>query len=232
MSERRYTEEESASIFKLAAEGPSALPQHASPAEGMTLANLQSIGLEVGIAPDAMAYAAHALDVRQRAVSRTFLGFPIGVERQVTLGHRLTDEEWQRLVVQFRDVFKARGRAESDGSLRQWTNGNLYVLLEPTATGDRLRLGSVNGGAASSLRLGLLSLGTAGVLVIADLLGAHLAGIGAIAGLVAGGVTVLAMGTLRLPGWARLRGRQMEEIAAHVALPPGATSGDRPALPL
>ena len=39
------------------------------------------------------------LEVRQGAVSRTLLGLPIGVERRVTPRHRLTDEEWKRLVV-------------------------------------------------------------------------------------------------------------------------------------
>jgi hypothetical protein len=143
-----------------------------------------------------------------------------GVGRSATTLPWLTDEEWKRLVVQFRDVFKARGRAEADGSLRQWTNGNLYVLVEPTSKGDRLRLGSVNGRAIASLRLGLVSLGGAGFVAIAALLGGHVASAGTIAGLVAGGVVIMAMGALRLRGWARLRERQMEELAAQLALPP------------
>jgi hypothetical protein len=224
MTERRYTDEESTTIFQLAAEGSSTLPDHPSRADGMTLADLTSIGLEVGISPDAVAHAAQTVEVRQGGVSRTLLGLPIGVERRVTLRHRLTDEEWKRLAVQFRDVFKARGRTETDGSLRQWTNGNLYVLLEPTPTGDRLRLGSVNGRATAALRLGLVSLGGAAVVAIGDLLGGHLTDMGAIAGLVAGGLVMLAMGAVRLRGWARLRERQMEDLAAQLALPAGPAS--------
>src|SRR5207237_10553479 len=105
--------------------------------------------------------------------TRTLLGVPMWGERQVTLRRRLTDEEWERLVVQLRDVFKARGRTKSEGSLRQWTNGNLYALLEPTPTGDRLRLGSLNGGATASLKLGLVVLGAMAFLVIATLIGCH-----------------------------------------------------------
>ncbi len=225
MPDRRYTDAESTTIFQLAAEGSSALPDHALHSDGLTLADLKSIGLEVGISPEAVAHAALTLDVRQGAVSRTLVGLPIGVERRVTLRHRLTDEEWRRLVVQFRDVFKARGRAESDGSLRQWTNGNLYVLVEPTSAGDRLRLGSVNGRATAALRLGIVSLGGAAVVAIADLLGGHFTDVGTIAGLVTGGVVMLAMGALPLRGWARLRERQMEDFAAQLALPPA------PALP-
>src|SRR5204862_8205725 len=154
--------------------GPSPPPPHLARADGLTLADLQAIGGEVGISPDAVAHAAQALEVRQGAVTRTLLGLPIGVERQVTLRRRLTDEEWERLVVQLRDVFKARGRTKSEGSLRQWTKGNLYALLEPTPTGDRLRLGSLNGGASASLRRGLVGLGAMAFLATANLLGATL----------------------------------------------------------
>lgn len=226
MAERRYTEQEISTIFQVAAEGPSTQPHHPplSHADGLTLADLQAIGREVGISPDAVAHAAQTLEVRQGAAYRTLLGLPIGVERRVTVRRRLTDEEWEQLVVQLRDVFKARGRIKADGSLRQWTNGNLYVLLEPTPTGDRLRLGSLHGGATASLRLGLVSLGTTAILAIANLLGGHVADIGTIAALMAGGLVLLANGALRLPGWARLRGRQMEDLAAQLALPPGSTT--------
>lgn len=221
MAERRYTEEESAIIFRAAAEQPPTPTDQRSHSDGLTLAELQAIGSEAGIAPDAVAHAARALEVHQGAESRTILGLPFGVERRVALRRRLTDEEWEQLVVQLRDVFKARGRTTSDGSLRQWTNGNLHVLLEPTPTGDRLRLGSFHANAAAAVRLGLAALGGAGFLAIANLLGGHLASTGAIAGLVAGGLVALANGALRLPGWARLRGRQMEDVAAQLVLPPG-----------
>jgi hypothetical protein len=87
----------------------------------------------------AVAQAAHALDLRGRAAARTFLGLPVGVERTVNLDRRLTDEEWERRVVELREVFQAGGTLSAQGSLRQWTNGNLHVVLEPTAEGSRLR---------------------------------------------------------------------------------------------
>jgi hypothetical protein len=220
MSERRYTEEEMGAIFRVAAEGPSAPPHQLAPTDGFTLAELQAIGREAGIAPDAVAHAAQTLAVRQGAASRTLLGLPIGVERRVTLGRRLTTAEWEQLVVQLRDVFQARGRIRSEGSLRQWTNGNLYVLLEPTPTGDRLRLGSLHAGATASIRLGLVGLGSMAFLAIANLFGAHMADLGTLATLLAGGLLLIANGAVRLPGWARLRGRQMEDLAARLALPP------------
>jgi len=183
----------------------------------LSLADLQAIGREVGIAPDAVARAAQALEVRRNAVSRTLMGLPIGVERRVTLSRRLTDDEWEQLVGELREVFRARGRTRADGSLRQWTNGNLYVLLEPTATGQRIRLGSLHGGAAASIRLGLVGLGAAAILAVAGALGAQVGN--AIPALLAGGAILIANGALRVPGWARLRARQMEDLAVRLSLP-------------
>src|SRR5713226_3983096 len=163
MAERRYNDKEIAAIFRGAAEeGPQSPQREVARDEGLTLAELQAIGSEVGISSDAVAQAARAVDVRLGAVSRTFLGLPIGVARTVNLNRRLTDEEWERLVVQLREVFNARGRTRADGSLRQWTNGNLQVLLEPTETGHRLRFRTVHGAARASIRIGTLLLVVAG----------------------------------------------------------------------
>ena len=224
MPERRYTDTEIAAIFRAATEGPQPPTQEVPRDEGLTLTDLQTIGREVGIAPDAVAQAAHALDVRVGARSRTFLGLPIGVSRTVNLNRSLSNEEWERLVVQLREVFNARGVTRSDGSLRQWTNGNLQVLLEPTETGHRLRFGTLHGGATSMIGAGLVALGGAGIVAIVTAAGGHLgdavAGIGVI---MLAGLGMIASGALRLPSWARLRGRQMDAIATQVAIPPAAT---------
>jgi hypothetical protein len=128
-SSRRYDDKEIAAIFRAAADGPPPSASDVPLDEWLTLAELQSIGREVGLSPDAVARAANALDVRRATESRTFLGLPIGVARTVNLNRRLSDDEWERLVVRLREVFDARGTMRSEGSLRQWTNGNLQVLL-------------------------------------------------------------------------------------------------------
>ena len=61
---------------------------------------------------------------------------------------------------------QARGVTRSDGSLLQWTNGNLHVLLEPTENGQRLRFGTFNAAARASMTSGLMALGMAGVVAI------------------------------------------------------------------
>jgi hypothetical protein len=218
MDERRYDDKEIAAIFRAATEEVSQSPPHeVARNEGLTLAELQAIGSEVGISSDAVAQAARAMDVRRGAASRTFLGLPIGVARTVSLNRRLTEEEWERLVVQLREVFNARGRTRSDGSLRQWTNGNLQVLLEPTETGHRLRFGTLHGGARASIGAGIAVLGVTTTVIISSALGGTLsAAIPGIAVLFAAGVGMIASGALRLPRWARLRERQMEALAARI----------------
>jgi hypothetical protein len=225
MTDRRYDEDEVAAIFGAASESLRSLPEHVPSEQGLTLVDLQAIGREVGISPDAVAQAAQTIDVRHAAVSRTILGLPVGVERSVTLNRRLTDDEWERLVVELREVFKARGRTRSDGSLRQWTNGNLYALLEPVATGHRLRIGSVHGGARASITLGAAALGVAATLAIVSVVSGQ-SGVAAseIVGLLAAGLGMIASGALRLPRWARLRGQQMEALAARIALSAGSPS--------
>ena len=219
MAERRYSDKEIAAIFRVAAEAQT-IPSREVPAdEGLTLSDLQAIGSEVGIPADAVAHAAQAMDLRVGAASRTILGLPLGVARTVNLNRRLTDEEWERLVVQLREVFNARGRTRSDGSLRQWTNGNLQVLLEPTETGHRLRFGTVHGAARAAIGAGFAVLGVTAIVAVSSALGGYFTDtIPGMALLVFAGLGMITSGAMRLPRWARLRERQMETLAAKVAL--------------
>ena len=230
MTNRRYNDEEIAAIFQQAAEGPE--PQGTSiqsaGGEGMTLAELQDIGREVGIAPEAIDRAAKSLDLRPRAGTRKFLGFPVGVERTIDLGRRLTEDEWERLVVQLREVFGARGTVSSNGSFRQWTNGNLQALLEPTRNGQRLRLRTTKGSFPTSMVAGGMMLFAGIFTAISTGLAGHFAGAAAIdaALFTAVGTGIAASAAVRLPSWARLRGRQMDAITTQLALETGADVPD------
>ena len=64
MAERRYNDKEIAAIFRAAAETPPGAQREVPEDEGLTLADLQAIGREVGMAPDAIAHAARTVDVR------------------------------------------------------------------------------------------------------------------------------------------------------------------------
>src|SRR5512145_1808032 len=100
MSERRYTDDEVAEIFARASEVERAAPRRLASSEGLTLSDLEQIGREAGLAPESIAHAARDLDrARQPAPAARFLGLPLGVARTVYRDRRLTDEEWERLVV-------------------------------------------------------------------------------------------------------------------------------------
>ncbi len=220
MTDRRYSEDEVAAIFERAAEAQHTARRQLPPGEGMTLAELQSIGREVGIPPELVADAARSIEQGPRSASRTFLGLPIGVGRTIDLDRRLTDDEWDRLVVDLRETFDARGSVRADGSFRQWTNGNLQALLEPTTAGHRLRLKTVKGDARAFMAGGLAMVGLgAGMLIARVVAGAGDAGaLSAMAFLAASGIAMFGAGALRVPSWARLRRRQMDGVAARLAL--------------
>lgn len=227
MTERRYSEEEIAAIFERAAEAQHTARRQLPPGEGMTLADLQAIGSEVGIPPELVTQAARSIERVGRPASRRFLGLPIGVGRTIELDRSLSDEEWDQLVVDLRETFDARGTVRVDGSFRQWTNGNLQALVEPTATGHRVRLQTVKGDARALITGGLGILGIAAALLIASAVAGKFGD--AVSGgafLSTVGLGMLGIGALRIPGWARLRRRQMEGVAARLALPGESSDSD------
>ena len=218
MPDRHYNEDEVAAIFRAAAEGSDSRTLPGGRADGLTLDDLQDIAREVGISPTAVSRAAQSLDrPRGAVVPQTFLGLPIAVERTVALDRNLTDTEWELLVVQLREVFRARGTVRAQGSMREWSNGNLHALLEPTPTGYQLRLGTFKGNARASTAIGALMLGMSAVVgfVVASH-GTIADAAPAIASLGTIGAVFLANGALRLPSWARLRRRQIDDVAAQL----------------
>jgi hypothetical protein len=223
MTERRFTDEEVADIFAAATEERGAPPHSGTVSAGLTLAQLQEIGREVGLSPEAITRAAVAVQSRGQNDTRRYLGLPIGVERTIPLHRWLTDPEWEHLVVELREVFRAKGTVRSSGSFREWTNGNLQALLEPTESGHRLRLRTRKGDAQALLGAGLGALGVtaalAAAMVLNGRLGAAMPGIGFLA-LV--GLGMLGSAAVRVLPWARERARQMEGIAARLTLPPPA----------
>lgn len=222
MSRRRYTEEEVARILDEATEVRPAGGGSRSPESGMTLAELQDIGREVGIPPERIATAASRLEAAPTGAlpPRKLLGAPIGVGRTVQLDRALTEKEWARLVVDLRDTFDAKGRVEHNGPFRQWTNGNLQALLEPTESGELLRLQTLKGDAYMTLGAGP-ALAFVGMLLfmLAVLAGdaatlRSLIMFGAIGG---SGLGMFLSGRLTLPRWAETRELQMEGVAQRLA---------------
>lgn len=219
MTERRYTEDEVSVIFERAAEAQQAVRRSLPAGEGMTLADLQAIGKEVGIPAELVDEAARSIDQSGRDATRTFLGLPMGVGRTVELNRKLTDDEWDRLVVDLRETFDARGTIRVDGNFKQWTNGNLQALLEPTPGGQRLRLRTLMGAARANMAMGIALFATSGTIILVSAINGGLGqALSATGGLMAAGAALFTIGAARLPRWARIRRKQMEGIAARLAL--------------
>lgn len=227
--ERRYDEDEIARIFEDATRTSVDVARRRG-SGGLTLAEIQEIGEEVGIPGRDVARAAARLDVQGDGVQRR-VGLPVGVSRVVDLPRPLTDHEWERLVARLRLTFDAPGRVWSDGGLRQWRNGNLQAHVEATERGYQLRLQTFKGSLRPLAAIGGTMLGFSLISVLVALIGAGQIDVGSALTLAFTGLGVLAFGVVGLPSWAKLRDRQMKEIAATAmdwtALPPAeAESGD------
>jgi hypothetical protein len=154
---RRFTDEEVALILERAAVASAdTVQEHGestalTAAPGMSLVELQAIAREAGIDPSAVARAAESVargDMVPTAV-QTATGAPIALARTVQFGRDIDDRTWARMVVLLQETFSARGRLRSEGALREWNNGNLRAVLEPTPQGHQLRISTRKGNAAA-----------------------------------------------------------------------------------
>lgn len=214
--ERRYTDDEVADILDRATSSETDPGRALTPSTtGLTIGELEAIGEEVGIPRSRIRDAASALDrpSGRPTAERRFLGTTIGVGRTFHLPRPLSESEWNRLVVDLRDTFQAKGALRQDGDFRQWTNGNLQVLLEPTGDGARLRMKTLKGSAYSNLVGGgaLIGMGA-----IASLFATSAADLTIFVVMAVVGFVVHLSSRFSLPGWAREREQQMEEIGAVV----------------
>jgi hypothetical protein len=221
-TERRFNDQEVAEVIERATGAQSAALSQPALTDGVTLAQLQEIGREIGIAPEAMASAVRSLDLADRRTVRRLLGLPVGVSLTANLGRQLSDQEWQRLVVDLRETFDARGRVREEGAFRQWSNGNLHVMVEPTPEGNQVRLRTFKSEGPVYIGFGLGLVALAAVAFVAKVMaGADtapmmqkflpVAFIGA-------GLTFF--GAFQLPRWARERRAQMESIIARLRSAP------------
>lgn len=223
MTVRRYNEAEVAAMFKWAAEAQQTSQPQLPAGQGMTLQQIQEIGREVGISPEQLTAASKAIALSWRPSSRQFLGLPVGVGLVVDMNRKLSDADWEQFVVDLRETFEARGKQKQEGSFRQWTNGNLQVLIEPTAGGDRIRFRTVKGDAQTMMVGGMVMLGAGALVAMNAVASGHVIDFGLFTGtgmLAAMGLGMFAYGGLRLPSWARTRVAQMEKVATRLALGP------------
>jgi hypothetical protein len=219
MSERRFSDDEVARIFARATEVQRESSKALTRSEGMTLAELQAIGSEAGISAELVARAAREVDKPAPPKPPAVVGIPIGVAQDVELDRKLTDDEWEHLVVRLRETFHARGKVEAHGSFRQWTNGNLQVLLEPSRNGHRVRFRTLKGETRGLVAAGLSMLLASSIIVFVGSLSGKMQLAEMIASslpIMLGGVGMTLAGLVRLPSWRRERTQQFERLSSEL----------------
>src|SRR4051794_31156743 len=188
-----------------------------SPAGGLTLKELQRIGQEAGIEPARVAHAAERLDSRGKpAPIRRSFGLPVGVSRVVDLPRAPTHREWEQLISEFRSTFGTQGRVTTTGGLRDWSQGNLHISIEPTEHGEQIRLSTLKEDAVAINGLAVVLTGMSALFSLVVAASGKPGKALLILGMFAG-MALFAFGAnvIRLPRWARERERQMEKLAEH-----------------
>lgn len=223
--EPRFDDDEVQRVFELASRQGDPASPGGPRAGGLTLDELRAIGREVGLPEDAVSRAAALVKSGGSVAPRRHVaGIPIGVGRTAPLPGGLSDRAWELLVVDLREIFNARGRTESQGGLKQWTNGNLQILLEPTDGGHQLRMRTTN----ASYRARLTAGATVGLLGVFLAFAEGLAASGNLSGeilMVLVGVALVASAVFQAPGWADTREQQFARVAARAA---ELAEGERP----
>jgi hypothetical protein len=217
--ERRFNEAEIAAIIERATKWSEPRGQPVPPGAGLTLDQIQEIGREIGIAPNVIAGMADVVKEGGTTVIERFLGLPLRVERNVKLRRDFSEDEWDQVVADLREIFNAAGVLKEDGSLRQWSNGNLQVVLEVNAISQLIRLRTFKGNALVLLGAGLGICGAATAALVATFLNNATTDrrlVTVLAVMVAAGATIAGVTALSLGPWARRRHEQMSEVAARV----------------
>ena len=153
---RIYSQDEVREIIRRAADATAERERQESESSGLTLTDLRDLAVSTGIDPDVMADAARSLD---RDVDEPFekriLGLKISAAHAVRLAGPFTDEDWQALVADCRRTFGAKGKLTDVSGLREWSNGNLHVLVEPAGDDVIIRMRTHKGQAETMLAGGI-----------------------------------------------------------------------------
>jgi hypothetical protein len=137
------------------------------------------------------------------------------VERIVPLARDVSEAEWERMVVDLREVFDARGRTHQEGSSRAWSNGNLQAWLERLDGTARVRLRTVKSTGFQGVIIGSSMVATGIILGSVTYLakGLEPGAIAGLGGMVAGGLAILGITAVSARQWADRRRQQMNDLA-------------------
>jgi hypothetical protein len=159
----RFSESE---VQKILARAAQQQDRADAPAEeshtGLSLMRLQEVAADVGIAPTHVEAAAREVLLhRQHAGAGTQLGLPRELRAMRTVPGKASDAQWERMVSEFRGIFKKNGIPSQFGDVREWISTNesgesmpVVVRLEPAGAETRISVHQ-SIGTLSSLTWGL-----------------------------------------------------------------------------
>lgn len=227
---RTYSQDEVREIIRRAADATAEKERKASEDTGFSLDDLRDLAASSGIDPDVMAEAARSLD---REVVETFEKRVVGVKTSaahaVWLEGPFTDDDWQALVADCRTTFAAKGKVHNEAGLREWSNGNLHVLVEPAGDDVIIRMRTHYGAAERMLTGGIAASVAFSIMVLSALSDGKALGdiwsslaIVLAAFLAAGGFLFS-----KLKNWSRTRESQMNAIGRRMEQRKDTKSGVR-----
>lgn len=139
----RFSEEEIQKILARAAQRQErADSAHDGPHTGLSLARLQEVAADVGIAPAHVEAAAREVVLHRDKSSGTVAGLPREVRALRSLPGTIKDAQWERMVAEFRKIFKKNGIPSQFGEVREWISTSeagesspVVVRIEPDGAG-------------------------------------------------------------------------------------------------
>ena len=153
---RTYSQDEVREIIRRAAETTASRERSQSEDSGLSIDDLRDLAISTGLDPQVMLDAARSLD---RDVEETFekrlLGVKISAAHAIRIEGPFTDHDWHALVADCRSTFKAKGKVHDHVGTREWSNGNLHVLVEPAGEDVIVRMRTHNGQAQQFMGIGI-----------------------------------------------------------------------------
>lgn len=144
---RRFTEEEVERILQRAAEMDAERPAGGAGSEGMTLAELEQIGVEAGLRPELLRRAVRELDrspVRGGDSAAPFVGAPVVIRFEREFDGELDPRALESLIPELRRAADGTGHPAIVGSTLSWEstdNDRLRSLgVTVSSTGGRTRI--------------------------------------------------------------------------------------------
>jgi len=216
---RLYNETETGALIQLATE-----IQHDttdSPERGLSLREIEQIAVDLGIAPEHLRAAAIQLENRSSSgMRRRLWGGPFVIDQRRHAESRLTEEQWEQIVLELRRRTGSTGRVDAFGQILEWTRTveDMGYLIEQTQVtisprDNRTTIDvrkQFRGGARMAYVLSaIFGVTVAGIFLdgggLSDLMNAVIAG--------GGGVGGLAVARLSLGYWTIRQRERLKELA-------------------